>query len=168
MRERRRRKKSININTPSAVISKTDPISTSCNRPASTRITAALMHPTACTGVHASGRRYIRAVTNVVQTSLRMTTSPADAVTAVLKATAGFQQRRCFNINIKKVNNIQDPTFTLWSSQSCDKKINSNMARDWGPALGQVSLQSSEQRQLLILLSHVCMAAPWCPHRVGH
>lgn len=35
------------------------------------------------------------------------------------------------------------------------------MARDWGPALGQVSLQSSEQRQLLLILpSHVCMAAP--------
>lgn len=49
---------------------------------------------------------------------------------------------------------------TLWPSWSCDRKINSSVACDWGLALRQASLQSSEQRQLLLIpLSHICMAA---------
>lgn len=55
-KEEKKGKKSININTPSAVVAKTDPISTSCSQPASTRITPALMHHSACTRVHASGQ----------------------------------------------------------------------------------------------------------------
>lgn len=53
---KKEKKKSININTPSAVVAKTDPISTSCSQPASTRITPALLHQSACTRVHASGQ----------------------------------------------------------------------------------------------------------------
>lgn len=53
------------------------------------------MHHTARTRVHTSGRCYITAVTNVVQMSGWMTTSPADAVTTSLKEAALFPAFAC-------------------------------------------------------------------------
>lgn len=150
---KKEKKKSININTPSAVIAKTDPISTSCSQPASTRITPALMHHTACTRVHASGW------------------ATPELSQMLSKCPGGWQhlqqmlwqlyrkQRQYFSIFILKkkcMKALRQPeeqhplhsgtSLTLWPSRSCDRKINSSVARDWGLALRQVSLQSSEQR----------------------
>lgn len=144
-------KKSININSPSAVVAKTDPISTSCSQPASTRITPALMHCTARTGVQASAP----ATSELSPTSAWMTTSPAHAVTTLLKAVAAFFDIYIFKkyMCTKALRQSEEQhrpnggaSLTLWPPWSCDRKINSSVVGDWALALRQVSLQSSEQR----------------------
>lgn len=83
-----------------------------------------------------------------------MATSPADAVTTLLKAAEVFFYIYIFLKSMKALRQPEEherpphsgTSLTLWPSRSCDRKINSSMARDWGLALTLVSLQSSEQR----------------------
>lgn len=122
---------------------------------------------------------YIGAVTNAVQISGWMTTSSADTVTTSLKAMAVV-----FYIYIKKdgwkpQGNLKSnphpppPTVGLGSPcglpRSCDRKINSSVACDWGLALRQVSrsVQWAGITSAHSAVSHL-HGRLRCPHHVGH